>query len=82
MALTGHVLLYTWSSCSFCGEAKRLLEAHGVAYQERPLDGDTRRRDQLAKLFGTPTMPYVLLDGEPLGGLEELRRRLAEETSP
>ena len=73
-----HVLLYTWSTCSFCARAKELLAAHDVSFQEKPLDGDRRRRDQLAQLFGSPTMPYVMVDGEPLGGLAELERWLVE----
>lgn len=72
-----HVLLYTWSTCSFCARAKELLAARGVAYDEQSLDGDRARRDRLAGLFGKPTMPYVMVDGEPVGGLPELERMLA-----
>ena len=71
-----HVLLYTWSTCSFCARAKELLKDRDVDFDERALDGDRKRADQLAKLFGAPAMPYVLVDGEPLGGLEDLERWL------
>ena len=64
----------TWSTCSFCARAKELLGQHGIAYVERALDGDREQAQRLAQLFGSPTMPYVLLDGEPLGGLAELER--------
>ena len=67
-----HVLLYTTRSCSFCERARVLLRDHGVEFDERPIDGDRARRDQLARTFGGATMPYVLVDGEPLGGLAEL----------
>jgi glutaredoxin len=73
-----HVLLYTWSTCSFCARAKALLGQHGIAYVERALDGDRAQARRLARLFGSPTMPYVLIDGEPLGGLAELERWVAE----
>ncbi len=72
-----HVLLYTWSSCSFCQRARELLARHGVAFEERPLDGDRALRERLAARFPRPAMPLVLLDGEPLGGLPELEAWLA-----
>lgn len=68
------LLLYTWSSCSFCARAKALLDEHGLDYDERPLDGDRKTSRRLTALFGRPVMPFVLLDGEPLGGLAELER--------
>ena len=73
-----HVLLYTYATCSFCARAKELLEQHGVAFEERRLDGDRELTDRLARLFGQATMPYVLIDGDPAGGLAELER-LARE---
>jgi len=72
-----HVLLYTWSTCSHCTRAKELLDASGIAYDEQSLDGDRARRDRLAALFGKATMPYVMVDGEAVGGLPELERMLA-----
>jgi glutaredoxin len=32
-------VIYTWSSCSHCREAKELLTRHGVAFDEIELDG-------------------------------------------
>ena len=69
-----HVVLYTWSSCSFCARAKDLLAARGVAYSEHSLDGDRRMAERMARTFGGATMPYVLIDGEPVGGLAELEQ--------
>ena len=80
-----HVLLYTWPTCSFCAEAKRLLGEAGQAFEERALDprgGDRRTLARLEKLFDQATMPYVLVDGEPLGGLPELRELLGGAGEP
>jgi glutaredoxin 3 len=71
-----HLLLYTWSSCSFCARAKALLAERGLAFDERALEGDRALAARLEGLFGRATMPYVLVDGEPLGGLLELERAL------
>lgn len=70
-------ILYTWSTCGHCRRAKELLAAHGVPFTERVLDGDRTTAARLARTFGRPTMPYVLLDGEPLGGLAELEELAA-----
>jgi glutaredoxin 3 len=70
------LILYTWSTCSFCARAKALLEERGIEYLERPIDGDRVTSKRLATLFGRHVMPFVLLDGEPLGGVEELEALL------
>lgn len=69
--------LYSWSSCSFCARARELLERHGVEVDERVLDGRRDELERLQRAFGAKTMPLVLLDGEPVAGLEELERRAA-----
>ncbi|MEX1024624.1 MAG: glutaredoxin domain-containing protein [Planctomycetota bacterium] len=66
------VLLYTWPKCGFCQRAKDLLDAADVEWREHSLAGDRAFSQRLARRFGRATMPYVLLDGEPLGGLDEL----------
>lgn len=73
-------LLYTWSTCSFCRRAKELLEVHGLEWEERVLDGDREAVRRQSELFGGPRMPFVWLDDEPLGGLAELERWLAQRS--
>ena len=48
-----------------------------IPWTEQPLDGDRAAAERMAEWFGTRTMLYVLLDGEPLGGLAELQALLA-----
>jgi glutaredoxin 3 len=67
-----HAFLYTWSTCAFCKRAKELLDRNGVPWREKVLDGDRELAERIATRFGRRTMPFVLLDGEPVGGLEEL----------
>lgn len=73
-----HVQLYTYSTCSHCARARELLDARGIEYREESLDGNRDLLARLRQLFGKSTMPFVLIDGEPVGGLvelEELDRR-------
>ncbi|MDA1267147.1 MAG: glutaredoxin domain-containing protein [Planctomycetota bacterium] len=73
-----HVVLYTWSTCSFCARARDLLEARGLPYDETPLDGDRAMVTRLTKLFGRACMPFVLVDGEPVGGVDDLEALLEQ----
>ena len=70
------VVLYTWAACSHCQTARELLAARGVAFSERPLDGDRDLRRELARRLGRADMPFALVDGELLGGVADLTRRL------
>ena len=69
--------IYTWSACRFCREAKELLAEHGVATTEQSLDGKRALLRSLQERFDYRAVPLILLDGEFLGGLPELRE-LAE----
>ncbi|MEM7305532.1 MAG: glutaredoxin family protein [Planctomycetota bacterium] len=69
--------VYTWSACRFCREAKELLRHHGVPFTEQSLDGDRALLRTLQARFEYRGVPLVLLDGDFVGGLAELRR-LAE----
>jgi glutaredoxin 3 len=71
------IVLYTWSACSHCERARELLAARGVDWREHPLDGDVPLRRELARRLGRADMPFALVDGELLGGVAELERRLS-----
>jgi len=67
-----HVEIYTTSSCPFCVRAKRLLDARGIDYDEIDVADDPALRADLAKRTGRRTVPQIFIDGEPIGGFEEL----------
>lgn len=68
----GKVLMYTIRGCPFCRNAKKLLDGKGVNYEE--IDVTDRQKKQEAKeKFGWPTLPIILINGELIGGYDELR---------
>jgi glutaredoxin 3 len=67
------VLLYTTEPCRRCGNAKALLDRHGIDYDEVNLSKDPVGRAELARRTGLMTFPQVVIDGETLGGLDDLR---------
>lgn len=64
--------MYSTGLCPYCFRARRLLERHGIPYEERRM----RRRDraQLAPLGGGLTYPQIVLGDRVIDGLSELRR--------
>ena len=66
------VTVYTTEPCGYCRTAKALLDRRGVAYEEINLAKDAGGRAELVALTGMMTFPQVIVDGEPLGGFQEL----------
>ena len=66
------VTVYTTEPCGYCRTAKALLERRGIDYEEVNLSKDSDGRAELVARTGMMTFPQVLIDGEPLGGFQEL----------
>lgn len=71
--MTKTVEIYTSPLCGFCHRAKRLLDARGIPYVEYDvlMDRD-RKREMLARADGRHTVPQIFIDGEGIGGSDEL----------
>ena len=66
------VTLYTTEPCARCVTAKTLLSRRGVGYEEINLAKDPDGRAELATKTGMTTFPQIVIDGETLGGLDDL----------
>jgi len=66
------VTVYTTEPCGFCRQAKALLAARGVAYEEINLAKDPEGRAELVALTGQMTFPQVLVGERTIGGFREL----------
>jgi glutaredoxin 3 len=66
------VTLYTTDPCARCVTAKALLTRRGIGYEEINLAKDPDGRAELARNTGMTTFPQIVIDGETLGGLDEL----------
>lgn len=64
--------LWTWTYCPFCVRAKDLLERRGIEYTEHVMDGKDAELDEVKARFQHPSVPIILLDGEFVGGCNEL----------
>jgi glutaredoxin len=69
-----------WSKyqCSFCDQAKNLLDAKGIAFEERKIGDGWTREDLLEAVPNARTVPQIFLNGQLVGGYNELRKYLEE----
>ena len=66
------ITVYTTEPCGYCRVAKALLSKRGVAFEEINLAKDPEGRAELVRLTGMMTFPQVVIDGQSIGGYQEL----------
>jgi glutaredoxin 3 len=66
------VVVYTTGWCGYCIRAKSLLEQRGIVYLEVSLEDDPAFRETVYDLGKQSTVPLVMIDGDPIGGYDEL----------
>ena len=70
---TPHVEIYTSPFCGFCWRAKALLDHKGVPYDEINVMMDSgRRAEMMERADGGTSVPQIFINGEYLGGCDEL----------
>src|SRR3954463_1600960 len=67
------VAILTREGCGFCAKAKKLLKELGYQYSEVTLNHSDRSR-VVGAITGRGTVPQVFVNGQHVGGLEELER--------
>ncbi len=66
------VVMYSSTPCPFCSQAKALLTAREIPFEEVNLSMDAEGRVALHEKTGMLTFPQILVDGQPIGGFKEL----------
>jgi glutaredoxin 3 len=66
------VTMYTTDRCSKCASAKMLLSRRGIGYDEINLAKDPDGRAELSQKTGMVTFPQIMIEGETLGGFDDL----------
>ena len=66
--------LYTKQDCPFCHKAKELLRKKGQMFFEIDVEEDPAKlKEMLERSRGRKTVPEIFIDGELVGGFDELR---------
>ena len=67
------VEMYATMFCPYCARARALFEKKSVAFTEIDLDEHPERRpEMLRRAGGRRTVPQIFIDGEHIGGSDEL----------
>jgi len=66
------VSIFTREGCDYCYEAKELLNKQNIPYEEHILNKDYSIKTLVA-LSGGTTVPQVFIEGEKIGGTDNLK---------
>jgi len=70
--------IFSKSGCPFCAKAKALLEDQGVSYEEITVSNSGITSRTLRAVSNASTVPQVFIDGQHIGGSEELEAFFAK----
>jgi glutaredoxin 3 len=68
--------IWTKDSCTFCVQAKQLLEGKGIEFEERKIGKDWTKEQLLEAVPTARSVPQIFLDDQYVGGYQELRQKL------
>lgn len=66
------VVIYGTETCSYCAAARMLLKKKGVQYEDIIVSRDDGKRAEMERLSGGSTVPQIFIDGEPIGGFDDM----------
>ena len=69
-------IVWSKNNCPYCDQAKALLLARGIEFEERKIGNGFSKEDLLEAVPGARTVPQIFLDEELVGGFTELKQRL------
>ena len=73
MAAADRVIVYSQPFCAYCSAAKRLLANKGVEFTEIDVMFDpAQRREMMERSGGRRTVPQIFIDGQHIGGFDDL----------
>lgn len=72
-----NVEIYTLNYCSYCHEAKALLDSKNIPYKELDItDDEDELREKLKEFYniqGEVTLPQIIIGGKRIGGCDSLK---------
>jgi glutaredoxin len=74
------VEIYTKEDCPYCQLAKTALASKNIQFTEQKLYKDFTREHILEKFPTAKTFPIIVLDGFYIGGYNQLREYLEEQS--
>ena len=67
------VKIYSTGTCPFCDKAKALLKKWQIPFDEVRIDQDDAGLSEMQVVTNhARTVPQIVIDGKPIGGLDDL----------
>ena len=73
-----NVEIWGKENCGYCTAAKSLAESKGISYVYKQLGVDFEREDVLAEFPEARTFPQIVVNGQKIGGYENLAGHLED----
>ncbi len=71
--IVAHIEIYTRPGCGYCDHARQLLQTRELAYVEYDVFANPHQFAELQSRAVVRSFPQIFIDGEVIGGFEELR---------
>ena len=71
-------IVWSKDNCTFCDQAKALLEQRNIAYEEKKIGHGYTREDLLQAVPSARTVPQIFVNKNYVGGFTELRKYIEE----
>ncbi len=71
--------IYTTQYCGWCKRAKVALDQRGIEYHEVDVTEDRELQKEMIERTGRQSVPQIFLDGEHIGGYDDLIRYFSAE---
>lgn len=66
-------IIYSKKICSYCANAKALLENYNVDYEEIIIGEDITRENFINTFPNIKSVPFIIIDDVRIGGFSELK---------
>jgi len=75
------ITIYSKPNCTFCDKSKSLVKGLGMTYEEKMFGKDFNTLEELYEAVGKQvrTMPQIKIDGELIGGYNQLVEYFADK---
>lgn len=73
------VIIWSKYNCPYCDQAKALLKKKDIKFEERKIGDGWTKEDLLESIPTARTVPQIVIDGQKIGGFNELKKLLETE---
>jgi glutaredoxin len=73
------VIIWSKYNCNYCDQAKALLKAKDIPFEERKIGDGYTKEDLLEAVPTARTVPQIFLDEKLIGGFTELKKYFESE---